>query len=132
MKLNIIDETTETQKDNKEVDKPVAVANTSFGVDTSDEGTVDEVQKGKDDQKEPQDKDPFMPSSTATTFGVQNGKEAVNGKDTGSSPAITLEVQSDKEAVDGKDTGSSTATTLGAQSDKEAVNGKDTGSSGDK
>ena len=128
MKLDIIDESTEGKKDN-EVGKSVAMANTSFGVDTSDEGALDEVEKGKDDQNEPQDKDPSMPSSTATTFGGQNSKEAANSKDNSSSAATTLEVQTGKEEVNGKDAGSSTATTLEVQNDKDEVNGKDAGSS---
>ena len=96
MKLKIIDETTEGQgQGDKEVDKPVAVANTSFEASTSAEGIRDEEEKGKDDEDkqeadscdvdEEQAKDPVVPTSTATAFGVQSEDKADNGKDPGSS-----------------------------------------------
>ena len=85
MKLKIIDETTEGQgQGDNEVDKPVAFANTSFEASISAEGIHDEEEKGKDDEDK-QEKDPFVPTSTATTFGVQSDNKAVDGKDSGSS-----------------------------------------------
>ena len=96
MKLKIIDETTEGQgQGDNEVDKPVAVANTSFEASTSAEGIRDEEEKGKDDNDkqeadpcdvdEEQAKDPVVPTSTVTTFGVQSEDKADNGKDTANS-----------------------------------------------
>ena len=96
MKLKTIDETTEGQgQGDNEVDKPVAVANTSFEASTSAEGTLDEEEKGKDDEDkqevdpcdvdEEQAKDPVMPTSTATALVALGDDKADNGKDTGSS-----------------------------------------------
>jgi len=96
MKLKSIDETTEGQgQGDNEVDKPVAVANTSFEASASAEGALDEEEKGKDDEDkletdpcdvdQEQAKGPVMPTSTATTFGVQSDNKAANGKDSGSS-----------------------------------------------
>ena len=95
MKLKIIDESTEGQgQGDNEVDKPVAVANTFFEASTSAEGALDEEEKGKDDEDkqetdpcdvdQEQAKGPVMPTSTATTFGVQSDNKAANGKDSGS------------------------------------------------
>ena len=70
MKLNIIDETTEGQRDD-DLDKP-------FGQSASAVGALDEDEKCKDEQAEPKDMDPCGPTSEATTFGVQNGNEVFN------------------------------------------------------
>ena len=96
MKLKVIDETTEDQgQGGNSVDKPVAVADTSFEASTSAEGGLDEEKKGKDDEDkqkadtcdvdEEQAKDPVMPTSTVATSGVQSDDKADNGKGTGSS-----------------------------------------------
>ena len=96
MKLKVIDETTEGQgQGGNSVDKPVAVADTSFEASTSAEGALDEEKKGKDDEDkqkadpcdvdEEQAKNPVMPTSTVATSGVQSDDKADNGKDTGSS-----------------------------------------------
>ena len=96
MKLKVIDETTEDQgQGSNSVDKPVAVADTSFEASTSAEGGLDEEKKGKDDEDkqkadpcdvdEEQAKDPVMPTSTVATSGVQSDDKADNGKGTGSS-----------------------------------------------
>ena len=96
MKLKTIDETTEGQgQGDNEVDKPVAVANTSFEASTSAEGARDEEEKGKDDDDkqeadpcdvdEEQAKDPVMLTSTATAFVALGDDKADNGKDTANS-----------------------------------------------
>ena len=85
LKLKIIDETAKGQgQGGNEVDKLIAIANTSFEASTSAEGTLDVEEKGKNVDEE-QAKDPFMPTSTATTFEVPSDDKAGNGKDTGSS-----------------------------------------------
>ena len=61
-----------------DLDKPVAVSNTSFGQSASAVGALDKDEKCKDKQAELKGMDPCGPTSEATTFGVQNGNEAFN------------------------------------------------------
>ena len=77
MKLNIIDENAEGQRDN-DLDKPIAVSNTSFGPSASAAGALDEDEKCENEQAEPKDMDPCGPTSATTTFGVQNGNNTAN------------------------------------------------------
>ena len=80
MKLTTIDETAEVQKD--DADRPVAVANTSFGLGDVVVGSVTEDEESNDEDAEAKDmdKDEFGLTTAAATVGEQNDKVVANGK----------------------------------------------------